>query len=104
MTQPEDALTEDSRTTLGQGRLATLAEELRELRSALLQEGGPERIQRQHDQGKLTARERVGRLLDSGSTWVEVGFEEAITKGSEVNAIARRTEACREGVRRFLDH
>ncbi len=34
----------------------------------------------------------------------EAGFEEAIRKGSEVNAIARRTEACREGVRRFLDH
>ncbi len=34
----------------------------------------------------------------------EAGFEEAITKGSEVNAIARRTEACREGVRRFLGH
>ena len=33
----------------------------------------------------------------------EAGFEEAITKGSEVNAIARRTEACREGVRRFLE-
>ena len=74
MTQPGDAATEDSRTTLGQGRLATLAEKLRELRSALLQGGGPERIQRQHDQGKLTARERVGRLLDSGSTWVEVGM------------------------------
>ena len=34
----------------------------------------------------------------------EAGFEEAIKKGAEVNAIARRTEACREGVRRFLDH
>ncbi|MDP3768922.1 MAG: carboxyl transferase domain-containing protein, partial [Dehalococcoidia bacterium] len=29
--------------------------------------GGPERIQRQHDQGKLTARERIDHLLDPGS-------------------------------------
>jgi propionyl-CoA carboxylase beta chain len=29
--------------------------------------GGPERRQRQHDEGKLTARERVERLLDDGS-------------------------------------
>ena len=32
-----------------------------------------------------------------------VDFEAAITRGAEVNAIARRTDACREGVRRFLD-
>ncbi len=31
------------------------------------------------------------------------GFDEAIRRGAEVNAIARRTDACREGVRRFLD-
>jgi enoyl-CoA hydratase/carnithine racemase len=31
-----------------------------------------------------------------------VGFEDAVARGAEVNAIARLTEACREGVRRFL--
>lgn len=31
-----------------------------------------------------------------------VGFEDGIARGAEVNAIARLTEACREGVRRFL--
>ena len=30
-------------------------------------------------------------------------FEDAIARGCEVNAIARLTEECREGVRRFLD-
>ncbi|UCC25518.1 MAG: enoyl-CoA hydratase/isomerase family protein [Gemmatimonadales bacterium] len=30
-------------------------------------------------------------------------FEEAIARGAEVNAVARLTEACREGVRRFLE-
>src|SRR5438876_12318197 len=29
--------------------------------------GGPERVGRQHDAGKLTARERLERLLDPGS-------------------------------------
>jgi len=33
----------------------------------------------------------------------EAGFDEGIRRGAEVNAIARRTDACREGVRRFLD-
>ena len=32
-----------------------------------LQGGGPARIQRQHDQGKLTARERIDLLFDPGS-------------------------------------
>jgi methylglutaconyl-CoA hydratase len=31
-----------------------------------------------------------------------VGFEDGIARGAEVNAIARMTDACREGVRRFL--
>ncbi len=32
-----------------------------------------------------------------------MAFEEGIARGAEVNAIARGTDACREGVRRFLD-
>ena len=31
------------------------------------------------------------------------GFDEALARGAEVNAIARLTEECRDGVRRFLD-
>jgi methylglutaconyl-CoA hydratase len=31
-----------------------------------------------------------------------VAFEDSIARGAEINAIARLTEACREGVRRFL--
>lgn len=31
-----------------------------------------------------------------------VGFEDGIARGAEVNALARMTEACRDGVRRFL--
>src|SRR6202008_522895 len=44
------------------------------LRARLEQGGGAERIKRQHDQGKLTARERVTALLDKDGPWVEIGL------------------------------
>ena len=56
------------------GRLAELSGELLELRDRLRLGGGAERIERQHKQGKLTARERVSLLLDEGAPWVEVGL------------------------------
>jgi len=40
---------------------------LRELREKAKLGGGPERIKRQHEKGKLTARERIEALLDPGS-------------------------------------
>ncbi len=58
----------------GPGRLHQLSSELRELCAALMLGGGEDRIRRQHDQGKWTARERIGRLLDSDIEWVEVGM------------------------------
>jgi acetyl-CoA carboxylase carboxyltransferase component len=54
--------------------LRALAQELQKLRDRLRLGGGKDKIQRQHDQGKLTARERVQLLLDEGSPWVEVGL------------------------------
>jgi len=42
-------------------------EELREMRAKAQQGGGQDRIDRQHAKGKLTARERLDLLLDSGS-------------------------------------
>ncbi len=35
--------------------------------------GGKTRIQKQHDQGKLTARERIDELLDKGKDAIEIG-------------------------------
>jgi len=55
-------------------RLEQLAREYRELASRLEQGGGPDRIKRQHDQGKLTARERIKGLLDPGGRWLEIGL------------------------------
>src|SRR5881396_3784766 len=55
-------------------RLETLAADVRELRARLAQGGGPDKIKRQHDQGKLTARERVSQLLDQNGDWFELGL------------------------------
>lgn len=41
--------------------------ELAHLRDRAGAAGGDKRIQKQHDQGKYTARERIERLLDEGS-------------------------------------
>ena len=48
-------------------------EELKRRREKALQMGGPEKVKRQHDQGKLTARERIASLLDPDS-FLEVGM------------------------------
>ncbi len=42
-------------------------EELRRLREASLMGGGPKAIEKQHQKGKLTARERIDLLVDAGS-------------------------------------
>jgi propionyl-CoA carboxylase beta chain len=42
-------------------------QELERRRSAALAGGGPQAVERQHERGKLTARERIDLLLDEGS-------------------------------------
>jgi methylmalonyl-CoA carboxyltransferase large subunit len=44
-----------------------LVEELRQNRERLEQGGGPDRLAKQKEQGKLTARERIDNLVDPGS-------------------------------------
>ena len=51
----------------------TLIERLRERTSEVAQGGGPERIEREHRRGKLTARERIARLLDDADDFTEIG-------------------------------
>jgi len=55
-------------------RLRKLTEELLELEERLRQGGGPDKIDRQHAQGKLTARERIALLLDPGTELLEIGL------------------------------
>ncbi|HEY0779561.1 MAG TPA: carboxyl transferase domain-containing protein, partial [Gemmatirosa sp.] len=56
------------------GRLRALAEEVRALEARLREGGGPDKAARQHQQGKLTARERVARLCDAGAPFIEIGL------------------------------
>ena len=55
-------------------RLAQLSAELKQLEQQLRQGGGPDKIERQHQQGKLTARERIALLLDPKARCVEIGL------------------------------
>jgi acetyl-CoA carboxylase carboxyltransferase component len=51
-----------------------LTEDLRELEDKLRQGGGVRKIEKQHKEGKLTARERIARLIDPGSMFLEIGL------------------------------
>jgi acetyl-CoA carboxylase carboxyltransferase component len=55
-------------------RLTQLTEEYRRLEHKLMLGGGPEKIERIHKQGKLTARERIAKLLDDGEHLQEIGL------------------------------
>jgi acetyl-CoA carboxylase carboxyltransferase component len=55
-------------------RLRELATELLTLEAELRQGGGADKIERQHKQGKLTARERIDLLLDRESYCQEIGL------------------------------
>ena len=55
-------------------RLRQLTHELQQLESRLRLGGGPDKIERQHQQGKLTARERIALLLDKDSYHQEIGL------------------------------
>jgi 3-methylcrotonyl-CoA carboxylase beta subunit len=55
-------------------RLRELTAELQELEARLRLGGGPDKIDRQHGQGKLTARERIDLLLDQDSYVQEIGL------------------------------
>ncbi|MGI9066854.1 MAG: acyl-CoA carboxylase subunit beta [Pyrinomonadaceae bacterium] len=55
-------------------RLRELTAELQELEAKLRLGGGPEKIEKQHSQGKLTARERLDLLLDKDSYVQEIGL------------------------------
>ncbi len=55
-------------------RLRERSTELRSLEERLRLGGGTDKIEKQHAQGKLTARERVDRLCDPGARFIEVGL------------------------------
>jgi acetyl-CoA carboxylase carboxyltransferase component len=51
-----------------------LVEQLHKLEERLRTGGGPAKIARQHKAGKLTARERIAKLLDPGARFLEIGL------------------------------
>ncbi|MGI9040322.1 MAG: acyl-CoA carboxylase subunit beta [Gemmatimonadales bacterium] len=55
-------------------RLRALTEEYQTLAARLQQGGGAARVAKMHQQGKLAPRERVERLLDPGTPWLELGL------------------------------
>ncbi len=68
-----DQDTEKRHLLPGTAPLAELTEQLHERRAAALGGGGEEKIAKQHERGKLTARERIDLLVDAG-TFVELGL------------------------------
>ncbi len=49
-------------------------EELRRSEEQIRAGGGPRAVRRQHEKGRLTARERIQRLLDPGTEFLELGL------------------------------
>jgi len=70
--QKRERASED--TLVARPPLRSLVEDLHERRERAKLGGGPERIERQHAQGKLTARERLDLLVDEG-TFTELGIQ-----------------------------
>src|SRR5438067_1431626 len=65
---------QSAKSEIKSSRLRQLTNELRELEAKLRLGGGGERIEKQHQQGKLTARERIDLLLDKGCYQQEIGL------------------------------
>jgi len=61
-------------------------EKLRELKKNVVLGGGAQKIEKQHEKGKLTARERIDKLLDPGS-FVELGGLVEHSRGNPADAI-----------------
>src|SRR5579863_5149301 len=60
--------------TASTSQMRQLVEDLQTLQDKLRQGGGPKRIEKQHRDGKLTARERIAKLLDPGAMFLELGL------------------------------
>ena len=60
--------------TISASHMKQLVESLLEFEDRLRQGGGAKKVEKQHRDGKLTARERISQLLDRGSMFLEVGL------------------------------
>jgi len=86
----------DATFKTNQHRMQQLVAELRERTDRARQGGGPKYVQRHRDQGKLPVRERIDRLIDSGSPFLELSalaatdmYEDEAPSAGLVTGIAR---------------
>ncbi len=54
--------------------LRSVTSEFLEIEARIRQGGGPKAIERQHEKNRLTARERIEKLVDKGSAFQELGL------------------------------
>ena len=95
-----DAAARAARNTWAK-KLESLAAEEQTLRLG----GGPKAIERQHSKGRLTARERIAKLLDKDGEWVELGLHAAWGMYEEWGEVPAAGTVCGVGTvkgRRFL--
>jgi 3-methylcrotonyl-CoA carboxylase beta subunit len=75
---PESLLSLDSSLFESRQReMQKLVHQLRADEAQISEGGGTANIERQHSKGRLTARERLGRLIDPGSEFLEIGIHAA---------------------------
>src|ERR1700733_7127004 len=71
---PSEQSNDAAQTVARTAHMRHLVETLGHLEDKLREGGGRERIEKQHRAGKLTARERIVRLLDPGTRFHEIGL------------------------------
>jgi acetyl-CoA carboxylase carboxyltransferase component len=76
MAEPQNAAEIEARAA----HMRHLVETLHRLEATLREGGGAQKIEKQHKAGKLTARERIARLTDEGSRFLEIGLLVAYDK------------------------
>src|SRR3989449_749677 len=93
---PSDPVFQANRT-----RMQQLVAELAERTARAREGGGAKYLQRQRDQGKLPARERIDRLLDAGSPFLELSgrifFNQARMSAERIPQIAVVMGSCTAG-------
>ncbi len=76
---PSRVRTDSPDFTANHGKMTALVAQLRERIAKAREGGGPRYLQRHREQGKLPARERIDRLLDEGSPFLELSPLAAFT-------------------------
>jgi len=74
MAEAQEFPASDAQDIARSAHMRHLVDTLHHLEDKLREGGGAQRIDKQHRAGKLTARERIARLLDPGTRFVEIGL------------------------------